>query len=137
MTPMTAAPHAANRTAPAATSLAFSAIGWKSGEATSVRNSSAVLRASAVHTDVMANTIQHHSLRANRTPPPPPGCEAQHDPAPPARGQPTRHAHGSHRNRGHRMKPRVVLGLEHDRDAPHSALDTAQLPAECQRIGSH
>src|SRR5262245_42658205 len=67
MTPMTAAPHAANRTAPAATSLAFSAIGWKSGEATSVRNSSAVLRASAVHTDVMANTIQHHSLRGNRT----------------------------------------------------------------------
>src|SRR5687768_1782343 len=59
--PITAAPAAASSTAPAATSLAFSAMGWKFGDATSVRNSNAVLRASAVQTETMARTIQHHS----------------------------------------------------------------------------
>src|SRR5713101_5684740 len=71
----------------------------------------------------------------------PHGCDGQHDPTPLAHGQSNRYAHGNHSNRGHRMKPRVVLGPEYDRDAPHSALDTAQLPAEaplsCRLVGSH
>src|SRR5215470_1039513 len=46
-------------------------MGWKSGEATSVRNSNAVLSASAVQTDVMASAIQHHSLTDNLTTRPP------------------------------------------------------------------
>ena len=45
---MAAAPAAQINTAPAATSFAFSTSGWKSGDATSHRNSSAVLRHSAV-----------------------------------------------------------------------------------------
>src|SRR4051812_7933620 len=52
---------AAIRTAPAATSLALPATGWKVGDAPSVRNSKAVFRASAVHTETIARTTQHHS----------------------------------------------------------------------------
>src|SRR5215831_1608564 len=65
--PMTTAPIAARRTAPAATSLAFSASGWNSGDATSVRNSNAVLSASAVHTEPIARTIQAHDDAGNST----------------------------------------------------------------------
>src|SRR5882724_4771488 len=61
ISPMHTDPMAAISTAPAATSFAFSASGWNSGEATSVRNSNAVLRASAVHTEIIARIIQHHS----------------------------------------------------------------------------
>jgi hypothetical protein len=42
-------------------------MGWNAGEATSVRNSNAVFSASAVHTDTIANTIQHHSAAVNPT----------------------------------------------------------------------
>lgn len=68
--PIITAPMAAMRTAPAATSLAFPARGLNSGEATSVRNSTAVFRASAVHTAIAARVIQHHSpaFKCNSTP---------------------------------------------------------------------
>lgn len=59
--PMTIASPVAIRTAPAATSFACPSMGWNDGDATSVRNSKAVLSASAVQTDTMARTNQHHS----------------------------------------------------------------------------
>src|SRR5687768_4862561 len=64
--PMATEPAAVMSTAPAATSLALAASGWKAGEATSVRNSKAVLSASAVQTAMTARMTQHHSSRPSR-----------------------------------------------------------------------
>jgi len=67
---MTTDPTAEIRTAPAATSFAFPATGWKVGDATSVRNSNAVFRASAVHTAIIARTSQHQSAADTPSPRP-------------------------------------------------------------------
>ncbi len=59
--PIVDAPIAVNNTAPAATSLARPIKGSKSLVVASASSSKAVFNASAVQTEVMANTIQHHS----------------------------------------------------------------------------
>jgi len=103
-------PIAEISTAPAATSFDFRTSGWNSGEATSARNSKAVLSASAVHTATMASTIQHQS-----------GLE-----------KPNRNPEAQTRRDG--VDPCVVLRLQHREYAYDGVLDAAD-PA-CKTIRS-
>ena len=61
MQPITVAPLAAIKTAPAATSLAFPIKGWYSEVTMSLSISSAVFSPSATQTDIMDKTRNIHS----------------------------------------------------------------------------